>query len=152
MMSEETKQAPVSSVGSYAIVALCILVSDSTRGILFPTLFLNVSSMGGNALHLGWAVAALSAGKILSTPILGYISDVYGYRNALVLSNSVLGAGCVVYILAQSVTWLVFAQFVVGLGAGRYHNMNMRLISCYLLITVLVSLEALGSTGPTLPS
>jgi MFS family permease len=104
---------------SLAIIYLCVFVSDAARGILFPTLWLYVQSFGVGSMYQGFVVSAFSAGRIISSPILGYFSEIYGYRKSLVLSNLIVIIGCFLYGIAPNVMWLIIGQFIIGIGAGR---------------------------------
>ena len=71
--------------------------------------------------HQGLIVSAFSMGRIISAPLIGHLSQIYGYRPALILSNSIVLIGFIVFILAKSFTrlYLLFtAQFIIGFGAG----------------------------------
>ena len=46
---------------SMAIILLCVIIGDMSRGITFPTLWFYISSLGGNKEDLGRAVAMFSA-------------------------------------------------------------------------------------------
>jgi hypothetical protein len=100
-------------------IYLCVLVSDMCRGIMFPTLWLLVRSLGGSKSTQGLVVASFSAGRIVSSPFVGHLSEVFGYRNVLVACNAVIVLGAFVYVVANSVVLVLLAQFIIGLGAGR---------------------------------
>eukprot|EP01035_Chromulina_nebulosa_P018232 gene18232-23903_t len=76
-------------------VFTCVLVSDTARGILFPTLWLNVKRFGGTKIAQGMVIGAFSFGRIVSSPVLGWWCEYHG-----------------------SLSWLILSQFVIGLGAG----------------------------------
>ena len=96
-----------------------IIIAEAARGVLFPTLWLNISTVGGSKVSQGIAVAAFSMGRVITSPILGFGSDNYGYRSTLILSNLLLLGGTVCYIYATSVNTIIFAQLIIGCGAGR---------------------------------
>ena len=104
---------------SIMVVVICVIVGDMARGVLFPTLWLLVQALGGSAFYQGAAVSAFSFGRILSSPVFGYASEVYGYRYVLVVCNAVIALGSVMYTLSDSLSWLIFSQIVIGIGAGR---------------------------------
>lgn len=104
--------------GDWAVVALCVLVGDASRGLFFPTLWLLVNQLGGNIEDQGLAVAMFSVGRIVTSPIWGYMSEKLGYRVALISALSVVFFGCILYINATSLLALLVSQFVIGLGCG----------------------------------
>jgi MFS family permease len=94
------------------------MTGDSSRGIGFPTLWLFVESLHGDHEDLGFAVALFSAGRIVSSPVLGHLSDVWGYRLVLTVAMCVMATGCLFYMSAGSLSALYVAQFSIGMGAG----------------------------------
>lgn len=100
------------------IVSLCTMCGDSSRGVCFPTLWLFVESLGGDHENQGFAVALFSAGRIFSSPVLGYLSSVWGYRWVLTIAMLLMAVGCLFYMAAGSLFALYCAQFSIGIGAG----------------------------------
>lgn len=117
--SKETNTKRQGSLRSAIMVVVCVLIGDMARGILFPTLWLLVLENGGNQFHQGCAVSAFSAGRIVSSPIFGYGSEIFGYRYILMFCNLVIVAGSIVYSFADSIPAIIGAQFIIGFGAGR---------------------------------
>lgn len=105
----------------FSIVCLVILVGDMSRGIMFPSLWPLVSSLGGSSVTLGYSVAAFSFGRILVSPIFGTWSHTYGYTKTLLVSCSLLLCGTLAYAQVQNVgqpAFLIFAQTLLGIGSG----------------------------------
>ena len=100
------------------IVSLCTMCGDSSRGVCFPTLWLFVESMGGTHANQGIAVALFSAGRIFSSPVLGYYSSQWSYKWVLVISMFLMAFGCFLYMAAGNLYHLYIAQFSIGIGAG----------------------------------
>jgi len=48
---------------SFVVIALVVLVGDTARGCLFPTLWPLVSSLGGDRIMQGYVVSAFSLGR-----------------------------------------------------------------------------------------
>ena len=69
-------------------------------------------------MHQGMVVASFSLGRILSSPLLGTLSELYGYLPVLVLANSIIALGCLGYAVANTLPLLVLAQVVIGFGSG----------------------------------
>ncbi len=95
-------------------------LAEAARGVLFPTLWLNIKSLGGNRFSQGIAVAAFSMGRVVTSPVLGFCSDLFGCKRVLIFSNLTLLVGCLVYAASKSVMGIVLAQFLIGCGAGRW--------------------------------
>eukprot|EP00953_Heterococcus_sp_UTEX-ZZ885_P008367 5026-Heterococcus_DN1.PRE.1 len=62
------------AASSYVVIAFTVLLGDTARGILWPTLYPLVTELGGSSLTLGGAVAAFSVGRVAGSPILGACS------------------------------------------------------------------------------
>jgi len=106
------------SLRSFLIVGFVVLIGDTGRGVMFPTLWPLVSSLGGDHTTQGFTVAAYSFGRVISSPYFGSWSTTYGYQKVLVLSCSIIAIGCVIYAKATSCNMLIVAQTIIGIGSG----------------------------------
>ena len=105
----------------FCIISTVVLVGEMCRGVTFPTLWLFVKSLGGTTVTMGWAVAAFSFGRAITSPIFGHVSVTKGYRFTLLVAGVFLLVGSFLYIQAQSVGrpgFLILAQSVLGIGSG----------------------------------
>jgi len=105
---------------SLGIIGLCVLIGDMSRGIYFPTRYLNVMRYGGDKVTAGISVASMSAGRILISPFFGKLSEDIRHRRTLMISLSILCFGTVVYAQAHSVLEIIIGQFIVGIGSGTF--------------------------------
>ncbi len=119
LLITEVDDTPKGSTVSKYVVYLCVLIGDTCRGILFPTLWSLVSSLGGTRLTQGLVVAAFSAGRIVGSTVFGYMSEVHGYRVVLTACNVCILIGTLMYALSTHIWMVVIAQLVIGFGAGR---------------------------------
>eukprot|EP01084_Bolivina_argentea_P057523 105110_1 len=103
---------------SLNIIMLVVFVGDMQRGILFPTLWPYVRMLGGDKISQGFVVAAFSAGRFVSSPIMGKLSVSEGYRMVLCVSLAIMVAGTLEYILASNIWMILFAQLMMGFGSG----------------------------------
>jgi ceroid-lipofuscinosis MFS transporter 7 len=105
----------------FSIVCLVILIGDMSRGIMFPSMWPLVSSLGGSSVTLGYAVASFSFGRILVSPLFGTWSVTQGYTKTLLTSCSILLLGTLIYAQVENVgttQFLIFAQIILGIGSG----------------------------------
>ena len=105
----------------FLVVCLVILVGDMSRGIMFPSLWPLVKSLGGSRETLGYTVASFSFGRILANPIFGSWSHTMGYSKTLIVSTLIILLGTLLYAQAPLVgrcEYLIFAQTVLGIGSG----------------------------------
>ena len=107
-----------SEIISLISILFCTFIADTTRGILFPTLWLNVQQHGGSKSSQGLAVAAFSFGRIIASPIFGYWCEFYGFRSVLISCNILIFVGCISYGHASSIEALILSQLIIGFGSG----------------------------------
>ena len=110
---------------SLLIILFCSFVSEMSRGMLLPTLFLLINSLGGTYVHLGLAMFSFDVGRVVSSPIFSYISDAVGHRKTLIASLTLMTMGYLIYTNfymfgsgIYSVDTIIGGLFVIGLGAG----------------------------------
>eukprot|EP01040_Poterioochromonas_malhamensis_P002530 gene2530-2690_t len=106
---------------SMVIIAAITFVGDTSRGVLFPVLWPLCQALGGNTLHLGFLVATFSIGRFLVTTPFGYCCDKYRHKFTLLIANSILIIGSLIWANAYStkrIGVLYFAQFLMGVGSG----------------------------------
>jgi hypothetical protein len=117
MMSSVMTQEGIHDIVGFYCVCLVILIGDMSRGVMFPSMWPLVESLGGDQVLLGYAVAAFSFGRVLVNPLFGAWSHQFGYTKTLVLSTSILLVGTMAYTQIQTVgrpEFLIVAQTILG--------------------------------------
>lgn len=115
-----SNQEPLLKINtSTLVVYLCVLTSELARGILLPTLWLYIESMGGTKSYQGFAIGAFSLGRIVGAPLFGYLSELYGHQLPLILCNVIIMIGSTLYLFSPTVMWIIFSQTLIGFGAGK---------------------------------
>src|ERR1051325_4384472 len=76
-----------------------------------------VGQLGGLD-HYSWIFSAFMLTSTTSVPLFGKISDLYGRRNLYVLAMLLFLVGSILCGWANSMTGLIFARALQGLGAG----------------------------------
>lgn len=71
-----------------------------------------------NLNDLSWVVTAYLLTGTASTPLYGKLSDIYGRRGIMLLAIGIFVAGSVACAMATSMTWLILARALQGLGGG----------------------------------
>jgi hypothetical protein len=104
---------------STVIIYLNVFVSEMSRGLLFPTLWLFVNSLGGSKSFQGLIVSSFSLGRIFTAPFFGYLSEIYGHRVVLLTCNVIMIVGAILYATASSLDWLLAGQLILGIGGGK---------------------------------
>jgi EmrB/QacA subfamily drug resistance transporter len=86
-----------------------------------------VGQLGGLE-HYSWVFSAFMLASTTSVPLYGKLSDIYGRRRIYVIAMSLFLIGSVMSGLANSMTQLIFARAVQGLGAGGVQPLAFILI------------------------
>ncbi|MBI5825271.1 MAG: MFS transporter [Chloroflexi bacterium] len=76
-----------------------------------------VGQLGGLE-HYAWVFSAYMLASTTSVPLYGKLSDIYGRRRIYVIAMALFLSGSVMSGLANSMTQLIFARALQGLGAG----------------------------------
>ncbi|MCL4384594.1 MFS transporter [Patescibacteria group bacterium] len=101
------------------IIFLIIFVNLLGFGIILPLLPYYVESFGAGPLTIGLISAAYSLFQLLSSPILGELSDKYGRRPILLFSIGGTTLSFLLLGLAKSVPVLFLARIVDGASGGN---------------------------------
>ena len=76
-----------------------------------------VGQLGGLE-HYSWVFSAYMLASTTTVPLYGKLSDLYGRRNLYLLAMALFLAGSILSGLAGSMTQLIFARALQGVGAG----------------------------------
>jgi EmrB/QacA subfamily drug resistance transporter len=76
-----------------------------------------VGQLGGLE-HYSWVFSAFMLASTTTVPLYGKISDIYGRRNLYVFAMALFLAGSILCGWANSMTTLIFARAIQGIGAG----------------------------------
>lgn len=68
---------------------------------------------------VGVQIAAFSLAQLITSPILGRVSDTRGRRTVLILSSALSVVSYVVYAFAPSFPWLVFSRALSGIAGAN---------------------------------
>ena len=104
------------------------------RGTLFFTVFLDLAGFGmilpllpfyaqrygADALQVGLLFSVYSLAQAVGAPALGRLSDRFGRRPVILLSNFGLGLDYVLMALAPSIAWLFVGRVLSGITAASF--------------------------------
>src|SRR6266540_701798 len=76
-----------------------------------------VGQLGGLE-HYSWVFSAYMLASTTVVPLFGKLSDLYGRRRLYVIAMALFLIGSIMSGLANSMTQLIFARALQGLGAG----------------------------------
>src|ERR1044072_3936544 len=116
-------QAGQPSRAAFAFIFITVLLDMLALGIIVPVLpGLIVGFMGGDtaggAEILGLFGTVWALMQFLFSPVLGALSDRFGRRPVILISNFGLGLDYVVMALAPNLAWLFAGRVVSGICAA----------------------------------
>lgn len=111
---------PAKKMNATLLVLMLVMVINSLAyGTIIPLLYPYASRFGINAVGLGWLFASFSLAQLISTPIIGRLSDKYGRKPLLLLCLLGTGASLALFASAQSVAMLFIARIIDGISGGN---------------------------------
>lgn len=105
----------LSLVPTFIVVA----VDATGMGIILPLLPFYSQRLGATPFLIGALVSAYAACQLVAGPIVGMLSDRYGRRKVLMISQIGTLAGFVLLALAPNLTLVFFARIIDGLTSGN---------------------------------
>ena len=100
-----------------AVIMLGMLLAALDQTIVATALPTIVSDLGGGG-HLSWVVTSYLLAETIMTALIGKFGDLFGRKKAFLSSVVLFMAGSFLCGWADSMTWLILARAVQGLGAG----------------------------------
>lgn len=101
-------------IGAVATVLLLASLGQTIVGTALPTI---VGELGGLE-HLTWVVTAYLLASTVVAPIYGKLGDLYGRKIVLQAAILIFLVGAVLSAMASSMTFLIVARVIQGLGGG----------------------------------
>lgn len=98
-----------------ALVFAAVLLADSNRGLVLPTLVLRLH---GDAAAVGAANSGFSAARLLAAPALGAWQDARCAGEPLFLAMAIGALANAAYCLARSDGGVVAARVALGVGSS----------------------------------
>jgi len=122
-MSEAAPPAEAPSRAAFAFIFVTVLLDMLALGIIIPVLpRLVVDFMGGDASGaaevLGIFGTAWALMQFLFSPMVGALSDRFGRRPVILISNIGLGLDYILMAVAPSLWWLFVGRVISGVTAA----------------------------------
>ena len=118
-MTEATEPVPGEG-GLVLIPAFVVVAVDATgMGIILPLLPFYSQRLGATPFLIGALISAYAVCQLIAGPVVGMLSDRYGRRAVLVVSQIGTFAGFVLLALAGNLTLVFLARIVDGLTSGN---------------------------------
>lgn len=112
-----TERTTTSVVPLFAGLMVTMLLASLNMTVLSASLPTIVGDLHG-ADHMSWVITVFILASTIMMPIYGKLGDVFGRKWLLVLAIAIFMAGSVLGATAGSMTGLIVARAVQGLGAG----------------------------------
>jgi len=129
MPAQSAEDQPVQSVGLIiGAVAVTLLLSSLGQTIVSTALPSIVSDLGGLE-HLTWVVIAYLLSSTVVAPIYGKLGDLYGRKIVLQVAIVIFLLGAGLSAMASSMTFLIIARTVQGLGGGGLMVVAMTVVA-----------------------
>lgn len=127
-MSSPAQAAPARKA-ALAFIFITVLLDILAFGIIIPVLPQLIKQMvggetGAAATWYGVIGMVFSAVQFFCNPIQGALSDRYGRRPVILLSNLGLGLDFVLMALVQTLPWLIVARVISGMTSASFSTAN----------------------------
>lgn len=98
-------------------IMLSLFLASMEATVIATAMPTIVGQLGGLE-HYAWVFSAYMLASTTTVPLYGKLSDLYGRRKLYVLAMTLFLAGSILCGQANSMTQLIFARALQGLGAG----------------------------------
>jgi EmrB/QacA subfamily drug resistance transporter len=112
-------------VGSVAVLLMLAALDQSIVSTALPTI---VADLGGLE-HLSWVVTAYILASTIVAPLYGKLGDLYGRRVLVFISVGLFLTGSALCGMAGSMTFLIAARALQGLGGGGLFVLALSIIA-----------------------
>ncbi|SLN35410.1 Multidrug resistance protein 3 [Aquimixticola soesokkakensis] len=111
-------------IGSVAVLMLLAALDQTIVSTALPTI---VADLGGLD-HLSWVVTAYMLASTVVAPLYGKLGDLYGRRTIVIFAVCVFLLGSMLCGVANSMTFLILARALQGLGGGGLFVLALSII------------------------
>lgn len=119
-------QAEVRTILMSLMLTMFLAALDQT---IVATALPTIGQQFHDAANLSWIITAYLLASTAVAPVFGTLSDIYGRKAMIVLSLTLFIAGSVMCALAPSMTVLIIARGLQGLGGGGIMPLVQTIIS-----------------------
>ncbi|MCC6639345.1 MFS transporter [Candidatus Falkowbacteria bacterium] len=88
-------------------------------GLIIPVLPQIAMNFEATAIEIGWLVSIYSLMQFVATPVLGYLSDIYGRKRLLIISQIGTLISYIMLILAHQYWLLFISRMLDGITGGN---------------------------------
>ncbi|WP_256839186.1 MFS transporter [Ornithinimicrobium faecis] len=131
-MTEQTQPAWRSAPPYFVVTAVTTMMLVTGVNILTPILPAYARSFGISATEIGVVVGAFSLGRLLFDVVGGVLADRVGVRTVCLVGCLITGAASLGAGLSDTLTLLLAARFLQGLGSALYMSAATSLVMAFL--------------------
>nr|WP_027551651.1 MFS transporter [Bradyrhizobium sp. Cp5.3] len=116
----EAREAIASESALTLVPTFVVVAVDATgMGIILPLLPFYSQRLGASPFLIGALISAYAVCQLIAGPVVGMLSDRYGRRKVLVVSQIGTFVGFVLLALAGNLTLVFLARIIDGLTSGN---------------------------------
>jgi EmrB/QacA subfamily drug resistance transporter len=127
-IAEPVSFAPREIVTIMIGLMLAMLLASLDQTIVATSLTTMARDLDGWQL-MSWVVSGYLVASTITTPIYGRLSDLYGRRPVLLTAIALFAGGATLCALSQTMTQLVAARIVQGIGGGGLRAVSQAAIA-----------------------
>ena len=105
-----------------ATVLVTMFFASMNQTVVSTAIPTIISDLHGFELY-AWIFSAFMITSAVTVPIYGKLSDIYGRRPFYIFGLIVFSVGSILSGFAESMTWLIVARAIQGIGAGAMMSM-----------------------------
>lgn len=114
----ETRQPQQTHIGQlFVALMVTMLLASLNQTVLSTALPTIVGDLGG-VNHMSWVITAYILASTVMMPVYGKVSDLLGRKPVLLAAIVLFVGGSLVGAAAQTMSWLILARVIQGLGGG----------------------------------
>jgi DHA1 family tetracycline resistance protein-like MFS transporter len=123
----DAEKAPGASRAALVFILITVFLDMLALGVVIPVLPELIKAFEGGDTHdaahiVGYFAAAWALMQFLFQPVLGSLSDRFGRRPVIILSNIGLGLDYILMALAPSLWVLFIGRLISGITAATYSS------------------------------
>jgi len=120
--SGDSNQTPASQKNLWKKIwpiTVIIMVDFTSLNMIIPLLPFFGKKFQASPLTISLLFSIFSLCQLFATPVLGYLSDKYGRRKILILSQAGMAASFVLMAAANSMAWLFASRILAGITGAN---------------------------------
>jgi EmrB/QacA subfamily drug resistance transporter len=103
---------------TFAVLTAGVIAFSLLQSLVTPVLPTIEAALHTTQSDVTWVLTAYLLSASIFTPILGRLGDMTGKKRMFVLALVALAAGCLLAALATSLTTMIIARVIQGIGGG----------------------------------